>query len=250
MLAVPDEIVTFFPSALIVPPFAFSVVVPSTSAPVPFVSESGLNIMLNCPVVEVMLAFRFMLLWALSVSVALVPAILLISLATVMSPAWALVPPVPVLMVTLVPAFNAAWIVPVVIIEPSLVLVKSDVPLTLVSEPVDCMVISLGSINQLPPLVWTFTPFRSTFAADVSMNPPLSFEPSPRAEISPLATSVPLICPFSSVLTITWPPLVPSALITLLSANSIDLVAFRNILPPSITALSALIHPLCRTIPP
>ncbi len=87
IVAVPDERFTVFPSALIVPPLALSVVVPSTTAPAPLTSESELNTRFSCPMVEVMLAFRLMLLWALSVSVASVPAVLLIALATVMSPA-------------------------------------------------------------------------------------------------------------------------------------------------------------------
>ena len=77
--------------------------------PAPLLSESAIRVRLRGEVTEdeVIAALMLMLLCACNVRVVPVPAVLLMVLATVMSPACALVPLVPVLMVTLVPAFNA-----------------------------------------------------------------------------------------------------------------------------------------------
>ncbi len=105
-VAVPEEM-NAMPGMLMLPPLAFSVMVPKLTVPPPVASELALNTMFSSPTVEPMPALRLMLLWAFSVSVAPVPAVLAMASATVMLPAWALVPPVPVLIMTLVPAFSA-----------------------------------------------------------------------------------------------------------------------------------------------
>ena len=76
-----------------------------------------------------------MLLAAFNVRPALPPPVLAIAEATVIFPAWAFVPPVPVVTVTLVPALSAVWMLPVVTIALSLVDVKSGPPVTLVLLP-------------------------------------------------------------------------------------------------------------------
>jgi hypothetical protein len=72
---------------------------------------------------------------ALSVSVALPPAVLPMALATVMSPAWLLVPALVVVTVTLVPAFSAVTMLPVVTIALSFVVVKFGLAVMFVSTP-------------------------------------------------------------------------------------------------------------------
>ena len=250
IVAVPPAMLTARFGTLMVPPLASSVAVPSTTAPVPVDVVSGLNVMFSFPNVEVMLALTLMLRKAFSVSEASVPALLLIGSATVMSPDCALVPPAAVEIATLVPASSAALMVAVVMIEASLVLVKFGVPVTLASLPVACIVMSLGSSSHWPPRVLTLTFWMSSFAAEVSTNPPLPLLPSPCAESRPRALSAPARLPPSSTFATMLPPFVPSAVTWLLSASSMRCVARSTMRPPSLTALLALTTPALRTRAP
>ncbi len=109
---------------------------------------------------------------------------------------------------------------------------------------------SLGSSSHSPPRVRTAIRSISSFAAEVSTNPPLPAWPSPCALISPRATSSPLICPFSLVMAVMLPPAVPSAPTLELSVSSIFSVARRKIRPPSSTTLLAFSLPLFLTTMP
>ena len=148
IVAVLPMILTARFGTLIVPPLASSVTIPSATAPVPVEVVSGLKVMFSLPTVEVMLALTLMLRNAFSVNAASPPAVLLMGSATVMSPGSVLAPAAAVEMATLVPALSAVWMVPVVMIDPSFVLLKFGLPVTLVSLPAACIVMSLGSSSH------------------------------------------------------------------------------------------------------
>ena len=101
------------------------------------IAPAAVRVKPSAPTVEVTFApvLNVMLFDALRVSVAAAPAVLAIAFATVISPAWRLLPLVVVVTFTLVPAFSAVFILPVVTIALSLVLLKFGLAETLVSDP-------------------------------------------------------------------------------------------------------------------
>ena len=167
------------------------------TAPPPLLSEFGVSVRFRAPTVEVMSALILMLLCANSVSVALPPAVLLIELETVISPACA--PPALVVMVTLIPLLSADWIVATVMIaeSPVVEMVPGGVPVTLKSGPVVWIVALLGSSSHKPPLplgaLASATCVTSSMRLpDVSILPPSPPSAPPRAAIFPYTRAVSL----------------------------------------------------------
>ena len=131
-VAVVDVMLTVSAEASIVPPLASRVMLPRLMTPPPRLISAS-NTISRRPVVEVILALILMSLWAVNVKVASAPAVLVMVLLTVISPFCEFGAAVPVITVTLVPAFNAVSIVPVVRIAESLVVVKTGLPVIFVS---------------------------------------------------------------------------------------------------------------------
>ena len=197
-------------------------------------SELATKFRFNAPTVLVISALMLMLLWAFKLREALLPAVLLIGAATVMSPAWA--PPALVARLTLVPASSAVLIVEAAITALSPVVVALGNPLTLLSGPVAFTVRLLGSSSQVPPLPWGAEASGARLTAscclpEVSTKPPSPPWLPPRALIAP-STRVAL-----SAHTTTWPPL-PAWVAS----------AFRVLLPSTVVVV-ALAPPRLRGLP-
>ena len=103
--------------------------------PALLLSASAFNTTFNLLLVDVIFAFTNILLSASRVNVASAPVVFDIALLTVISPACEFVPDDVVFIKTLVPAFNAVSILPVVTMALSLVVVKFGVLFTFVSLP-------------------------------------------------------------------------------------------------------------------
>ena len=139
-----------------------------------------------------MSALMLMLLWAVRVSDTSLALLVVMALFNVMSPFCPLVPALPVVMVTLMPALSAFWIVATVMMAESAVveMVEGGVPVTLLSGPVVWIVTLFGSSSHKPPL-----PFGALASAtrvtsnmrlpEVSMLPPSPPKAPPRAAIFP-----------------------------------------------------------------
>ena len=143
----------------IVPPLSARVALPSVAAPPPTASEFAFSTKFSLPTpTALMPAFRLMLLCADKVSDTSVLLLLLMALLRVMSPNCA--PPALVEMVTLIPAFSAAWMVPTVTTEESAVVVMlvGDTPktppttLTPACGPTELIVTLFGSSSHKPAL--------------------------------------------------------------------------------------------------
>ena len=144
----------------IVPPLSARVAeLPSVAAPPPNASELAFSTKFSLPApAALMPALRLMLLCAVKVSDTSVALLLVMALLRVMSPNWA--PPALVEMVTLIPAFSAAWMVATVTTEESavVVMVVGDTPktpptrLTPVCGPAELIVTLFGSSSHCPAL--------------------------------------------------------------------------------------------------
>ena len=181
----------FPPCTVSVPPFKASVCA-VVLVPTPLASESECNTRFNLLKVDEMPALMLMLLWADSVRTASPPAVLLIAFETVISPFCALVPALPVVIVTLMPLLRADCIVATVMMAESLVveIVAGGVPLTLVSDPKFRIVTLFGSSSHKPPLplgaLASATCVTSSICLpEVSIWPPSPPSTPPRAAIFP-----------------------------------------------------------------
>ena len=181
------------------PPCSASVtLLPRLALPPPVASELALRTRFSLPVpVALRPALMLMLLWAVRVSDTSLALFVVMALFNVMSPLCALVPALPVVMVTLMPLFSAAWIVATVINDESLVVVKFGLPVTLVSDPAVWIVTLFGSSNHKPPLprgalASAACATSSMCLPEVSMLPPLPPSAPPRAAIFPYTRAVSL----------------------------------------------------------
>ena len=157
-----------------VPPFSARMALPpKVAAPPPTASELAFNTKFNLPTpLALTPALRLMLLCALKVSDTSVALVVAMPLVKVMSPNCA--PPLLVVMVTLIPAFKAAWMVATVTTEESAVVV------TLVGEPPNTPPTTLTP--ACGPAVLMVTLFGSS-----SHNPALPPWPAPASANQPSA---------------------------------------------------------------